>query len=54
MFSNVFFHTQPTVIFVKFLHLVFDWYIWMPLLEVADDRLAVLKGQVQSLECRDI
>ena len=54
MFRNVFSHTQPAVVFLKFLHLVLDGHIWMPLPKVANDRLPVLEGQVQSFERWDI
>ena len=54
MFCNVFPHTQPTVVFLKFLHLIFDGYIWMPLPKVADEWLAVLEMKIQSLKRGDI
>ena len=54
MFSNIFAHAQPTVILFKFLDLFFDRHIVMLLPEVADDRLAVLKGQIKSFERWDI
>ena len=54
MFGNVFSHTQPAVVFLKFLHLVLDGHIWMPLPKVANDRLPALEGQVQSFERWDI
>ena len=37
MCIDVFSHAQPAVIFLKFLHLVSDWHIRMPLPKVADD-----------------
>ena len=46
MLCNVFSHTQPTIVFLKILHLVFDGHIWMSLPEVANDRLPVFEGQV--------
>ena len=54
MFRNVISHTQPAVFLLKFLHLVFDGHIWMPLLEITNDRLLVLEGQIQSFERGDI
>ena len=54
MFRNIFTHTQPTVILLKLLHLVLDRHVVMSLPEVAGDRLAVLNGQIQSLERWDI
>ena len=54
MCGNIFPHAQPTIIFLKFLHLVSDGYVWMTLPEVADHRLPIFERQIEGFERGDI
>ena len=43
MCGDILTHAQPTIILLKLLHLVSDGHVWMPLSEIADNRLSGLE-----------